>query len=89
MKSDYMISTEDESHPYTWYKKAVKHVVGKQTIEDIDTDSLTLCLNKCIEYNPDYMSVIRVAQYIDNDVKNSQGRKLFEEYYLNESRKRK
>jgi len=89
MLSDYMINTPDESHPYTWYKRATKHVAGKQSVEDIHADSLTLCLNKCIEYNPEYLSVIRVAQYVDNDVKNSQGRMLFEEFYLNESRKRK
>lgn len=86
----YQIKTPDPNHPYTWYKTATNHVIGKNKLEDIDIDSLNICLEKCINYDPNYLSVIRVAGYIDNEVKNSKlGRMLFDEFYLNESRKRK
>lgn len=90
MKSEYMIKTPDLNHPYTWYKKATTFVVGKNKLEEVHTDSLSICLEKCIACDPNYLSVIRVAGYTDNEVRNSKvGRVLFDEFYLNESRKRK
>lgn len=89
MKSKYMVSTPNYEHPYTWYKAATVHVAGKEKLEDIHIDSLNICLKRCIDYDPNYLSVIRVAGYVDNEVKNSKmGRALFDEFYLNESRKR-
>ena len=88
-KDSYMIKASDQNHPYTWYKTATFHVIGKNKLEDINLDSLNICLEKCIDHDPNYLSVIRVAGYIDNEVKNSKlGRMLFDEFYLNESRKR-
>lgn len=82
MKEDYVNRIIDETHPYTWYKRAVSHVAGKQKIEKIHTDSVSLCLKKCISLNPDYLSVVRVAGYVDNEVKHSKhGRALFDDFY--------
>ena len=82
LKEDYVTKTSDELHPYTWYKRAVGHVAGKQKLEEIHTDSVSLCLKKCISFSPDYLFVIRVAGYVDNEVKNSKhGRMLFDDFY--------
>ena len=93
MKEDYVTMVIDETHPYTWYKRAVNYVAGKQKLEEIHTDSVSLCLNKCISFNPDYLSVVRVAGYVDNEVKNSKhGRVLFDDFYtsyISEMRKKK
>ena len=76
--------TVNTDHPYYWYEKAVAARLSD------DDNEVIRCLEKCISYNPDYLGVIGVARYADEEVKASKRMvKLFEMFYLTEMRKKK
>lgn len=84
MMSSYWIETTNDNHPYYWYEKAV----AARTSED--DNEVIRNLEKCIACNPDYLSVINVAKYADEEVKASRRMvKLFEMFYLNEVRNKR
>ena len=83
MLSDYWIVTTDESHPYYWYEKAIAARLSE------DEGEVVRNLEKCIAINPDYLAVIGLARYADEEVKASKKvTRLFERFYLNEMRKK-
>lgn len=75
--------TTNESHPYYWYEQAIKARTSENENDVIQN------LEKCIACNPEYLSVINIARYADEEVKASKRVvKLFEKFYLNEMRKK-
>lgn len=83
MISGCWIESVNDNHPYYWYEKAIK----ARTSED-ENDVISN-LDKCIACNPEYLSVINIARYADEEVKASKRMvKLFEKFYLNEMRKK-
>ena len=84
MISDCWIETTNDNHPYYWYEKAI----AARTSED-ENDVISN-LEKCVACNPEYLSVINIARYADEEVKASKRmQKLFEKFYLNEVRNRR
>ena len=82
--SDCWTETVNENHPYYWYEKAV----AARTSED--ENDMIRNLEKCIACNPEYLTVVNIARYADEEVKASKRvQKLFEMFYLNEMRNRK
>ncbi len=83
MMSSYWIERTNENHPYYWYEKAIAARLSE------DENDVIRNLERCIELNPDYLTVIGVARYADEEVKASKRvTKLFERFYLNEMRKK-
>ncbi len=77
------IETTNENHPYYWYERAIKARSSE------DENDVIQNLEKCIACNPEYLSVINIARYADEEVKASKRVvKLFEKFYLNEMRKK-
>ena len=71
------------NHPYYWYEKAVAARLG-------NADDVRRYLEKCVACDPDYLSVINVARYADEEVKASKKmQKLLEMFYFNDMRKRR
>ena len=84
MMEPYWIVETNVDHPYYWYERAI----AARTSED--ENDVIRNLEKCIACDPDYLSVINVARYADEEVKASKKtQKLFEMFYFNEMRKRK
>ena len=84
MIADCWIETVNDNHPYYWYEKAV----AARTSED--ENDVIRNLEKCVACNPEYLTVINIARYADEEVKASKRMtKLFEMFYLNEVRNRK
>ena len=84
MIADCWVETTNDNHPYYWYEKAV----AARTSED--ENDIISNLEKCIACNPEYLSVINIARYADEEVKASKRmQKLFEKFYLNEVRNRR
>lgn len=84
MQDDYWIVKVDDRHPYYWYEKAVE---ARNTADEIE---LIKYLEQCVACNPDYLSVIRVARYADNEVAASpEMSELFYRFYLNELQKKR
>ena len=82
--SDCWVETINDNHPYYWYEKAV----AARNSED--ENDVIRNLEKCIACNPDYLSVIDIARYADEEVRASKKvQKLFEMFYLNEMRNRR
>ena len=82
--SDCWIETINDNHPYYWYEKAI----AARNSED--ENDVIRNLEKCIACNPEYLSVINIARYADEEVKASKRvQKLFEKFYLNEMRNRR
>lgn len=76
--------TVNTAHPYYWYEKAIAARLSEKE-EDVLYN-----LGKCVACSPDYLAVIGVARYADEEVKASKRMtKLFEKFYLNEMRKKK
>ena len=70
------------NHPYYWYEKAVAARLGNE-------DDVKLYLEKCVAYDPDYLSVINAARFADGEIKASKKtQKLFDDIF-NEMRKRR
>ena len=84
MMAEYWIVNTNTNHPYYWYERAI----AARTSED--ENDVIRNLEKCIACDPDYLSVINVARYADEEVKASKKtQKLFEMFYFNEMRERK
>lgn len=82
--SDCWIETVNDSHPYYWYEKAI----AARNSED--ENDVIRNLEKCLACNPEYLSVINIARYADEEVRASKRvQKLFEKFYLNEMRNRR
>ena len=81
--ADCWNETVNENHPYYWYEKAIAARLSE------DENDVIRNLEKCVEMNSDYLLVIGVARYADEEVKASKRvTKLFERFYLNEMRKK-
>ena len=84
MMESYWIVSTNTNHPYYWYERAI----AARTSEN--ENDVIRNLEKCVACDPDYLSVINVARYADEEVKASKKmQKLFEMFYFNEMRKRK
>jgi hypothetical protein len=82
--AEYWIVSTNTNHPYYWYERAI----AARTSED--ENDVIRNLEKCVACDSDYLSVINVARYADEEVKASKKtQKLFEMFYFNEMRKRK
>ena len=82
--ADCWNETVNTNHPYYWYEKAVAARLAD------DDNEVMRCLEKSVACHPDYLAVIGVARYADEEVKASKRMvKLFEMFYLTEMRKRK